>query len=66
MFGTSNDNDTFMDKYTKAVDNLLIRITKRFTNALLHSNYIYTLLGYKKEEDEILQAMHKMVDKVNI
>ncbi|KAG6449913.1 hypothetical protein O3G_MSEX006297 [Manduca sexta] len=63
VFGVDElDDKEFTKQYMKATDTILGSYVHRFHNPLLHSDFMYKLLGYKKKDDEVIRILSNMSD----
>ncbi|KAJ8715520.1 hypothetical protein PYW07_010002 [Mythimna separata] len=63
-FGKPANHEKTFQQYMKATDEMLSLAMKRFRKFWLHSDYIYTLLGYKKQESELVKCRDEITDEI--
>ncbi|KAJ8715518.1 hypothetical protein PYW07_010000 [Mythimna separata] len=63
-FGKTANHEKTFRQYMKATDEMLSLVLKRFQKFWLHGDYIYTLLGYKKQESELVKFNDGITDEI--
>ncbi|KAJ8715522.1 hypothetical protein PYW07_010004 [Mythimna separata] len=63
-FGKTANHMKAFQQYMKATDDMLTLVQDRFRKFWLHSEYIYTLLGYKKQESELVKYKDEITDEI--
>ncbi|KAH9635768.1 hypothetical protein HF086_011301 [Spodoptera exigua] len=65
-FSTGFEDKQFIQKYMRAVDEILNIVTRRFQKFWLQSQLIFKLCGYQKRQDELVKIVNDMSDKTFI
>ncbi|KAJ8715517.1 hypothetical protein PYW07_009999 [Mythimna separata] len=63
-FGKTANDETTLQQYMKATDEMVSLMMKRFQKFWLHGDFIYTLLGYKKQESELVKFRDGITDEI--
>ncbi|KAJ8709625.1 hypothetical protein PYW08_009629 [Mythimna loreyi] len=63
-FGKAASSEKNIQKYMKATDEMLCLVMERFQKFWLHNEFIYTLLGYKKLEAELLNSIGEVTNEI--
>ncbi|KAJ8715519.1 hypothetical protein PYW07_010001 [Mythimna separata] len=63
-FGKHANDEKIFKKYLKATDEMLSLVMERFQKVWLHNEFTYGLLGYKKQEAELLECRDEVADEI--
>ncbi|XP_063896096.1 cytochrome P450 4C1 [Helicoverpa armigera] len=58
------DDEKFTQKYIKSLYEIIPMVTRKFVEVWSQSDFLYKLSGLKEKEDQLLDTLHSMTDKV--
>ncbi|KAJ8709622.1 hypothetical protein PYW08_009626 [Mythimna loreyi] len=64
-FGKASNGEKTIQRYMKATDEMLCLVMERFQKVWLHNEFIYTLLGYKKQEADLLECREEVANEIS-